>query len=413
MQKNKKTISESDNINKKTDLTIKPKNKEVLSKNQQTFNRLTKQIEGLENKIIFTKVKNERLLEFYSDKVQKKHIEKSEIYLKLAYFIDDVFQKNTFTKKQTEKINSVIIYLIDDVLIYKQIDDNLKLLYNKYAPINYDELIFQKKLDYIDMMANMTGIDIDLSEVDDTEDSFKKVSEILIEELQNKAEAEEAKFQKRKSEKKKTQKQIEKEKLKLDSEKIHTKNLKNTYHSLVKILHPDKEINELEKAKKEELMKKLTTAYNNKDIVTLIKLELEWLNDNKENIDTLTDEKLNLYNTFLKQQISELHNELTEIDNDSRFELIFEYLEYPENYALSEINKESMEVKKELDFYNKTYIKLSQTEKNKAETLNFVNKMYEDQQEEESLNMLQNELLGLMSNYDENYFDDKFFRSKF
>ena len=77
------------------------------------------------------------------------------------------------------------------------------------------------------------------------------------------------------------------------------------------MLHPDLEIDESLKFDREELMKKATAAYQEKDLHILLKLEIEIIHKQSKNLDHLMDEKLKFLNLALKEQVIELKEELT------------------------------------------------------------------------------------------------------
>src|SRR5690606_8850986 len=119
-----------------------------------------------------------------------------------------------------------------------------------------------------DELKQAYDIDLDLCDFEDSPEGFAKFQEKLREEM-SKKEAQEA--NKSSSSHKKTKKQLEKEGIKKEEEILQLKSIRNIYISLVKVLHPDTN-SELENAQKEELMKRVTKAYSEKDLPTLLKL---------------------------------------------------------------------------------------------------------------------------------------------
>ena len=120
------------------------------------------------------------------------------------------------------------------------------------------------------------------------------------------------------SQKKKSKKQIEKELQKelaqKEKENLKNKSLKSIYINLAKLLHPDTETDEETKLFKEEIMKKITIAYNNKDIFTLLKLEMEWIKKEEKNLNNIPTSTIKLYNEILLEQIKELENNIENLN---------------------------------------------------------------------------------------------------
>jgi hypothetical protein len=72
-------------------------------------------------------------------------------------------------------------------------------------------------------------------------------------------------------------------------------------------------------------LEKSTAAYQEKDLHTLLKLEIEIIYKQSENLDHLTDEKLKFLNSALKEQIIELKEELigdSKIKKEDNFRIL-------------------------------------------------------------------------------------------
>jgi hypothetical protein len=91
------------------------------------------------------------------------------------------------------------------------------------------------------------------------------------------------------------------------------------YKSLVKVLHPDAEIDETMKAKKTEWMQRLTVAYKNKDLKALLQIELEWMNKSADESQRWSEEKLGYFNEMLQKQVVESEQRYKEIIGDPRY----------------------------------------------------------------------------------------------
>jgi len=77
-------------------------------------------------------------------------------------------------------------------------------------------------------------------------------------------------------------------------------------------------------------MKQLTVAYENNDLHALLKLELEWLNKDEDNISKLTDEKLAIYNETLKEQVLDAETEINMLLVHERYLPLQRYVRNPE-----------------------------------------------------------------------------------
>ncbi|MDD3160440.1 MAG: hypothetical protein PHX49_00740 [Bacteroidales bacterium] len=310
----------------------------ILSKEQRTFNRLTSRISNLQNEIVSEKEKCERLLTLYSEKMP--HLEKqiAESQIKLAKIISGSTQSIKYGKRQLEDIECVILNLFDEAFTVIEPDEETELLYNQWAEVSYQEEKEEQMKEMRQMMEDLLryemGVDIDLSELEDSPESYASFQQKVREKMSEQKQQEDS----RSANRKKSKKELEKELRKSQEEAIKLKSMRNIYISLVKVLHPDTETDPLEKMRKDELMKKVTVAYNEKDLTTLLKLEMEWVASEAHNLDLMTKDKLNIYIASLKEQVAELENEKKSICMHPRFQPIMHYARFTESLAMNKIN---------------------------------------------------------------------------
>ncbi|MDD2525589.1 MAG: hypothetical protein PHH63_04665 [Bacteroidales bacterium] len=310
----------------------------ILSKEQRTFNRLTSRISNLQNEIVSEKEKCERLLTLYSEKMP--HLEKqiAESQIKLAKIISGSTQSIKYGKRQLEDIECVILNLFDEAFTVIEPDEETELLYNQWAEVSYQEEKEEQMKEMRQMMEDLLryemGVDIGLWELEDSPESYASFQQKVREKMSEQKQQEDS----RSANRKKSKKELEKELRKSQEEAIKLKSMRNIYISLVKVLHPDTETDPLEKMRKDELMKKVTVAYNEKDLTTLLKLEMEWVASEAHNLDLMTKDKLNIYIASLKEQVAELENEKKSICMHPRFQPIMHYARFTESLAMNKIN---------------------------------------------------------------------------
>lgn len=86
--------------------------------------------------------------------------------------------------------------------------------------------------------------------------------------------------------------------------------LRTLYRKLASSIHPDRELDAGEKQRKTEAMQGLNTAYQNKDLLSLLKLHNQTL-QNDAVADTLAEDTLREYNALLKAQLKSLESEIS------------------------------------------------------------------------------------------------------
>jgi hypothetical protein len=82
------------------------------------------------------------------------------------------------------------------------------------------------------------------------------------------------------------------------------------YLRLVKKYHPDRETDEAAKVQKTGLIQRVTKAYQEKDFLTLLKLQIEYLDEEEADAFLLAEDMLRRYNKILQKQLNEIRQEI-------------------------------------------------------------------------------------------------------
>jgi len=362
-------FGEFEDKNKKA-LKIAPKDPKSLSKNQQLFNKLTKRIETLEVEIISENDKLSQLLVIYGKEINPLQTKVANLRVKLAMALAETVPANKFTKKQVEKIREIIIDQCDGAFTCIEPDPHQEAFYDNWAEIPYQEEQQEQtetsKEMFAEYMSDMYGIDVDMDDFDDSPEGFARLQEKIKEQFEQSQQT----YQKPNH--KKSKKQQAREQVLLEEESIKAKNIRSIYIALAKVMHPDTEVNEFLKAEKEEVMKKVTAAYEQKDLPALLKLEIEWVHKTSEHLEKLTDDKLKIYISALRQQAAELELERDSMKFHVRFTKIIDYAHLPLKNALYAIKREKSELKSIFDDLGNIIdlIKKSMTKKQIVEFIN-------------------------------------------
>jgi hypothetical protein len=324
-------------------LKIIVKDKKSLSKNQQMFNKLTKRIETLESEIIAENEKLSQLLVIHSKEITPLQTKIAHQRIKLAMAIAETIPVNKFTKKQAESIREVIVDQCDGAFRSIEPNPEQESFYDKWNDVPYKEdIAYQQestKEMFAEYMSDMYGMDINLDDIENSPEGFARFQAKMKEQFgQAKQDHQQSGF-------KKSKRQQNRENALKAEENLKAKNIRSIYIALAKVLHPDTEVNEFLKAEKEEIMKKVTAAYEQKDLPELLKLEIEWVHKTAEHLEKLTDDKLKIYISALRQQVAELEAERISMRFQPRFAAILDYAGYPLKNAMYVIKKDKSELK--------------------------------------------------------------------
>lgn len=314
-----------------------------LTKTQQQFKRLTERIEALKFEIAAESEKLEVLTALFRREVQPQYAKIAESQIKVAVAMDRATGSVSFTKKQQQQVGDTVVALLNEAFEHVNPTDEHKALYNKWASQSYgdtkQEQLQQAKEMFADMMWNRYGVEVDTDDIEDSTEGFYQFKERM------KREQEEARKDFFKQHAQKSKKQQEKEELQKAKEELKLKGIRSIYIALAKVLHPDNEMDPAAKVEKEELMKQAIAAYEQNDLQALLMLEMEWIHKNVDNISTITDEKLRVYLSALRQQVSDLETEKLSITHSAVYQPVAQYASMPINIAKSRILKAKKELK--------------------------------------------------------------------
>lgn len=165
--------------------------------------------------------------------------------------------------------------------------------------------------DMMERTAREAGVDLDLSDLDPNGDpaEFERA-------LHERMRAASGAFERAPGsgrQRKPSKAQMEKERKKAEQDEAKKRDFKSLYKQLAKALHPDLETDPVLKQHKEVWMKRLTTAYAEGDLRSMLQLEMEWLGEEATNLSTAGDQKLRVYCMVLKEQIADLSRQTNDL----------------------------------------------------------------------------------------------------
>jgi hypothetical protein len=134
-------------------------------------------------------------------------------------------------------------------------------------------------------------------------------------------EEEAAAAEERRARRKKSAKQVAAEARREDERRSTGKALQDVYRALAMALHPDREQDPDEQARKTEVMREVNVAYEAKDLLRLLELQLELERVEPGRADAIAEERLRRYNQILDEQARQLAIELEELELPFRLEL--------------------------------------------------------------------------------------------
>jgi hypothetical protein len=305
------------NLKPRESLVLRPVEKRKLSKPQQTFNRLVKQVEKLQNELKNQAMELEQTMIEYAAKVVPVEDELNKVHIQLVLMHDPYLRGKEIKGKDQEILREVIANQID--LIESRMGEIPAEIQPIYELIHGESLketqqaaweMSRQKFQQLTEQLGLKNIDLsrltpDLSPEETAAETMRVMMQINAETARIDKEVEE-KLGKRK----KSKAALKKEEEARQAEEAGKRSISKIYRELARALHPDLEPDESLKPQKTALMQKLTEAYKSNDLHTILRLELEWIAGENDNLERLSDEKLAVYNKLLKDQVEDLEKQL-------------------------------------------------------------------------------------------------------
>jgi hypothetical protein len=163
------------------------------------------------------------------------------------------------------------------------------------------------------MIEDELGIEVD----DEDAGSVEQLRAAVNAQIDAREQAEEA----RKARRKKTAKQAAAEARRDDEKKSADKAVQDIYRTLARALHPDHEQDADERTRKTRLMSEVNVAYEAKDLLRLLALQLELERVDESRVETIAEERLLHFARILDEQAKQIAAELSGVEMPYRMEL--------------------------------------------------------------------------------------------
>ena len=286
-----------------------------LSKAQTLFNALVKDVE----------IKRAMLAEWqafiltHDQKVAKDYLPLLSTFrerqAEMVRVLDQALAQTGLTKSERGVVEKIICSVAEQLIIETD-DAAMKEIYNKYSGIDFDA----EEAAAVDSMREAVEVmfGVDLGEIDNELDNeFGNAGLNSPEEILARVQAKIAREQQRRldeqaqhASRRKTAKQrAREEKLKAESDETNL-SLREVYRKLVSALHPDREPDTAERVRKTALMQRVNQAYEKKDLLKLLELQLAIEQIDARSIANLSEDRLKHFNKILREQLSELAQEI-------------------------------------------------------------------------------------------------------
>lgn len=372
---------------KSLQLKVDKNDQSPLGKKQKQFNKLLQDIDSLKEAIEVLEDQMRSGMSFYHAEIRPRQREQQRVTADNIRNMHRLYDHKIFTKTDRKKIAHLITEYSGEILAAVGTGedgefDDIKAIFDEYNAESWDEMAEEgQKVSnvFANEFFSEMGIDLGIQPDDDMETIEEKVKAAA----ERKQEAEAEKKHQKPTSKKEAAQQAEN----LNIQKIS----KSIYNDLVKLLHPDREQDEVLKHEKTEAMKKVNEAWQNNDFFALLTLQSEYLHKHGDHIATLPDEQFKFYIAVLKKQKSELQEQLEIFDYMPGVEgFVYHNLVASDERSMKSLRKQTVEAEK-----NELKARLHNLGLSKSpESLKAAIKQYKIEQKED-FDMM--ELLSMMS----------------
>ncbi|MHB1306413.1 MAG: J domain-containing protein [Limisphaerales bacterium] len=299
--------------------------KSGLTKTQQTFNRLVRQIESLQRDIERATVDWNGWLELYARQIHPLEVRMCASRKALLRLVIPFLEKGQkLSPRQRKTLKELVVGEFEDILDTEGElrDEDLQRVYDELtqsdSPEPEDNRFEAMRRGMEDFMQK-AGVEVDLSELHpgmSADEVNAKLGEL----------ASHLKDAGAYLPWKKTKRELAREKRERELEALRAKDIGTLYRQLAKLLHPDLEQDPVRRGEKEAAMKELTTAYKANDLHALLRMEIQFITREQADATRLSDEKLSLYISVLKEQVASLKESLLTVGHHPRYSPLHRYL---------------------------------------------------------------------------------------
>jgi hypothetical protein len=284
----------------------------TLSKAQKAFNKLIDKI-GKQRK---TLAEWQAAIPLYQQKFDSKLRPLLLIFnqrrRELVHALDQAYDNKALSKSDKAMISDIICSIAAD-LIAEHGEETLKPIYNRHSDTDFDAEVEGDNKAMKSMMETMLDIDLgDDLDFSSPEKMFAKVDEQLKRKFEEKEQKQQAN-EERRSKRQKSAKESHKEARLRAEEQNVSQSIREVFRKLASALHPDREQDPAEHARKTALMQKVNVAYGNRDLLQLLELQLELEQIDQKTMNAVSEDRLKHYNKVLAEQSSELQQEIDAI----------------------------------------------------------------------------------------------------
>jgi hypothetical protein len=288
----------------------------ALTPAQKRFNTLTRQIEQARQTLAAWQDNIAAYRQAHAEVLNPLQAELLAGHRKWVLALDAALDQPNWTKAERQMLRDLLCEAAGDVLGGGE-DDEIKALFDKHAEVDFETEQRDALRAMKDLAEAMTGLDLgDDDGIDTDEDLHAR----LKRGFEERDAAEQAR---RGAKAARPAKSATLRRREAEAQQA-TQSVREIYRKLASALHPDRETDEEQRPAKTALMQRVNQAYEARDLLALLQLQLQIEQIDESHIANAGEQRLKHYNKVLGEQLAELRAEAERVEMGFRLEFALE-----------------------------------------------------------------------------------------
>lgn len=244
----------------------------------------------------------------------------------LVELLDRAWTDKTMSKRDREKLSHIICSIALGLMEAGQSDDALRAIYERHGTGNLDFDSAEDQAALREALREATGIDLgDDADFSSPEAMLEAMRAQMEQQMGAQQDAEDGE-QSRPAEPAKVS---ARETRHLAEEAKLKQSVRDIFRKLASALHPDRETDPVERARKTVLMQRANVAYAANDLLGLLELQLAVEQIDQAGLDGLGEDRIKQYNKILTGQVDNVKAELDAMEFGFTMEMGWEFYQRP------------------------------------------------------------------------------------
>jgi hypothetical protein len=293
----------------------------LLSPGQKRFNTLVRQIEESRQTLAQWHENTTLYAQAHHRRVQPLADKCLAMRSQWAFALDTLLDQTRWTPQERTLLSEQICRAASELLETQgnTLDPALQALFDKHSEHDFETEQQHARLATKDMMEAMTGFDLgEDTDICSDQELMRRMQEALAQQAANAQE-----HASHRNEAPRSKRANAGQKKQEAQAQLTLQSVREVFRKLASALHPDREIDPIQRDAKTALMQKVNQAYAARDLLTLLELQLQIEQIDATYLAGASTERLKHYNKVLTEQLAELRSELerAEMQFKARFSI--------------------------------------------------------------------------------------------